>query len=195
MKKVYVSPLERRLNRRQPPERVMDAMGVEPGMRVAEVGVGRGRYGVRVALRLGETGVFYGVDVHRGRLKEFSERCRMEGLGNVVAILGGEVDSRLPEGELDLVYFISTYHHLSDPVGLLRTVRPSLRPGGRLAIVERDPAKSGRPEFEDSLCGRRRYEAVSREGILGDAEEAGYDLGETHAFLPEDNIYILRRRR
>jgi hypothetical protein len=36
---------------------------------------------------------------------------------------------------------------------------------------------------------------VSREGILGDAEEAGYDLVETHAFLPDDNIYILRRRR
>jgi len=60
--------------------------------------------------------------------------------------------------------------------------------------VERDPVKSGRPEFEDSLRGRRRYEAVSREGILGDAEEAGYDLVETHAFLPEDNIYILSRR-
>lgn len=53
----------------------------------------------------------------------------------------------LPEGELDLVFFISTYHHLCDPVGLLRNVRPSLRPGGRLAIVERDPAKSGCPEF------------------------------------------------
>jgi ubiquinone/menaquinone biosynthesis C-methylase UbiE len=194
MREVYVSPWERRLNRRKPPERVMDAMGVEPGMRVAEVGVGRGRYGVRVAQRLGDSGAFYGVDVHEGRLREFSERCRREGLGNAVAILGGYVDPRLPEGELDLVYFISTYHYLSDPVGLLKNVRPSLRPGGRLAIVERDPVKSGRPEYGDSLRGRRRHEAVSREGILGDAEEAGYDLVETHTFLPEDNIYILSRR-
>ncbi len=61
-------------------------------------------------------------------------------------------------------------------------------------MVERDPMKSGHPEFEDSLRGRRRYEAVSREGILGDAEEAGYDLVETHTFLPEDNIFILSHR-
>jgi len=79
-------------------------------------------------------------------------------------------------------------------VGLVRGVKPSLRPGGRLAIVERDPAKSGRSWYGDSLRERRRHEAVSREGILGDAEEAGYNLVETHTFLPEDNIYILRRR-
>jgi len=57
-----------------------------------------------------------------------------------------------------------------------------------------ESAKSGHSDYEDSLRGRRRYEAVSREGILGDAEEAGYDLVETHTFLPEDNIYILIRR-
>ncbi|UCD45830.1 MAG: class I SAM-dependent methyltransferase [Candidatus Bathyarchaeota archaeon] len=192
MKEVYTSLLERRLNNKQPPDQVMDAMGVEPGMKVAEVGVGRGRYGVRVALRLGDSGAFYGVDIHEGRLGEFSKRCRREGLGNVVTILGEDVDPRLPEGELDLVFFISTYHHLSDPVGLLRSVKPSLKPGGRLAIVERDPVKSGRPKYEDTLRERSRYEAVSREGILSDADEAGYDLVETHTFLPEDNIYILK---
>ena len=54
--------------------------------------------------------------------------------------------------------------------------------------------KSGRPEYEDSLQERRWYKAVSREGILSDAEKTGYDLVETHAFLLEDNIYILSRR-
>lgn len=192
MKEVYISPLERRLNKKQPPEKVMDAMGIEPGTKVAEVGVGRGRYGVQVALRLGDSGTFYGVDIHEGRLGEFSERCRREGLGNVMTILGDDVDPRLPEGELDLVFFISTYHHLSDPVGLLRSVKPSLKPGGRLAIVERDPGKSGRPKYEDTLRERNRYEAVSRKGILSDADEARFVLVETHTFLPEDNIYILR---
>jgi ubiquinone/menaquinone biosynthesis C-methylase UbiE len=192
MKEVYISPLERRLNKRQPPELVMDAMGVEPGMKVAEVGVGRGRYGVQVAIRLGDSGTFYGVDIHEGRLREFSERCRREGLGNVVTIMGDDVDPRLPEGELDLVFFISTYHHLSDPVGLLRNMKPSLKPGGRLTIVERDPVKSGRPKYEDSLRERKRYEAVSREGVLSDADEAGFVLVETHTFLPKDNIYVLR---
>ncbi len=192
MKEVYISPLERRLNKKQPPEKVMDAMGIEPGMKVAEVGVGRGRYGVQVALRLGDSGTFYGVDIHEDRLREFSERCRREGLGNVVTIMGDDVDPRLPEGELDLVFFISTYHHLSDPVGLLRSVKPSLKPGGRLAIVERDPVKSGRPEYEDSLRERNRHEAVSREGMLSDADEAGFVQVETHTFLPEDNIYVLR---
>lgn len=101
MKEVYISPLERRLNKKQPPEQILDAMGIEPGMKVVEVGVGRGRYGVQVALRLGDSGAFYGVDIHEGRLGEFSERCRSEGLGNVMTIMGDDVDPRLPEGELD----------------------------------------------------------------------------------------------
>ena len=190
---MYEPSVERRLNERQPPERVMDSLGIRPGMTVAEVGVGQGRYGVRVARRLGEAGRFIGVDIHRGRLSAFEERCRREGLGNVEAVLGEATDPRLPPGEVDLVYIISTYHHVEDPVGLLRGIAPCLRPGGRLAVVERVPGKAGRPDFEDTLANRARYESVPGEGMLGDAERAGYRLVETFTYLPVDDIYVFER--
>lgn len=190
---MYDPSLEKRLNERQPPERVMDSLGIRPGMTVAEVGVGRGRYGVHLARRLGVSGRFIGVDIHRGRLSVFEERCRREGLVNVETVLSGVRDPRLPPGEVDLVYIISTYHHVEDPVGLLRGIAPSLRLGGRLAIIERVPRKAGRPDFEDTLANRARYESISREGMLWDAEKAGYRLVETFTYLPVDDIYVFER--
>jgi hypothetical protein len=67
-------------------------------------------------------------------------------------------------------------------------------PSDDRGFIRKQMMLPGCPEFEYSLQGRRWYEAVSREGILDDAEEAGYDLVETYAFLPEDKMYILSRR-
>jgi ubiquinone/menaquinone biosynthesis C-methylase UbiE len=190
---MYDPSLERRLNERQPPGRVMDSLGIRPGMTVAEVGVGRGRYGVHVARRLGSSGRFIGVDIHRGRLSVFEERCRREGLGNVETVLSEDRNPRLPPGEVDLVYIISTYHHVEDPVGLLRGITPCLRPGGRLAIIEKVPRKAGRSDFVDTLANRARYESISQEGMLEDAKKAGYQLVETFTYLPVDDIYVFER--
>jgi ubiquinone/menaquinone biosynthesis C-methylase UbiE len=115
---------EARLNRLQPPDQVMDAIGIEPGMVGAEIGAGRGRYVVQLAVRVGESG------------KIFGERCERWSLDNVETILGDLNDPRLPEGELDFIFVISAYHHFDDPTALLGKARTSLKPDGMLAIAE-----------------------------------------------------------
>ena len=57
---------EARLNRLQPPDQVMDAIGIKPGMVVAEIGAGQGRYVVQIAARVGETGKVYAEDIDAG---------------------------------------------------------------------------------------------------------------------------------
>ena len=129
---------EARFNRLQPPDHVMDAIGVSPGMVVAEIGAGRGRYTVQLAVRAGEKGKVYAEDIDIAALNYLESRCRRWGLRNVETILGDVKDPKLPATSLDLVFIISSCHHFDDPVALLQNARPALKPDVKLAIVRTD---------------------------------------------------------
>jgi len=138
--------LEARLSWLQPPDRVMDAIGLLPGMAIADIGAGRGRYTVQFAVRVGEKGKVYAEDIDAAALDYLKRRCQRWGLGNVEAIHGDPTDPKLPPGRLDLIFVISAYHHFSDPIALMRHARPALKADGRLAIGEWIPTSEGRGE-------------------------------------------------
>lgn len=127
---------EARLNRLQPPDQVMDIIGLEPGMTVAEIGAGQGRYTVQLAVRVGERGKVVAEDIDAAALDHLRVRCDRWGLTHVSAVLGTVTDPKLPAGTLDLIFVISSYHHFDDPVLLMRNARAALKSGGRLAIAE-----------------------------------------------------------
>ena len=162
---------EARLNRLQPPEQVMDAIGIRPGMVGAEIGAGQGRYVVQLAVRVGEKGKIYGEDIDAAALKHLEQRCARWGLTNVETILGDVADPKLPEGELDFLFVISAYHHFDDPVALLGKARASLKPDGMLAIAE-------------------WLRSTSPEKMEAQMTDAGYRLERTETFLEENGLYI-----
>ncbi len=174
---------ERRLNELQPPDKVLGAVGVQPGMVIGEVGAGRGRYTVHLAQGTGPEGRVYANDIDAGSLAYLRERCQRDGVGNVVTILGKMDDPLFPPAGLDLVFMVNTWHHLARPVVLLRNLVPALKPGATVAIVEHDPDKSG---------AAFRLESTSRETMQGQAAEAGFEIVRVETFLETDNIYILR---
>ena len=173
---------EERLNRLQPPDKVLDAIGVRPGMTVAEIGAGRGRYAVQLAVRVGPTGRVYAEDIDAGALDHLRQRCRRWRLENVEVILGDVTDPKLPPAQLDLIWIVSSYHHFDDPVALLRHALSALKPGGRLAIGE-----------WISIHEPGRHDATS-EDIIRQMETAGYTLERTETFLKANNflIYLFR---
>lgn len=169
---------EARMNRLQPPQKVMDAIGAAPGMTVAEIGAGRGRYVVQLAVRVGDKGKVYAEDISARSLEHLEKRCRRWGLKNVKTILGEVTDPKLPAGELDLIFIISAYHHFDDPVALLNRARAALKPGGRLAIAEWLPSGGTTEEFG------------TPEEIEAQMNAAGYQLERTETFLKSSNMYI-----
>jgi ubiquinone/menaquinone biosynthesis C-methylase UbiE len=169
---------EARLNGLQPPDQVMDAIGVKPGMTVAEIGAGRGRYVVQLAVRVGEKGQVYAEDINLRSLQYLEKRCERGGLNNVTTILGEETEPRLPEGELDLIFVISSYHHFSDPIALMRNARSALKPTGIVAIGEWLPRNSNSTECR------------TPEQIEGEMKKAGYSLERIEKFLEKNNMYI-----
>jgi ubiquinone/menaquinone biosynthesis C-methylase UbiE len=162
---------EARLNRLQPPDRVMDAIGIQAGMIGAEIGAGRGRWVVQLAVRVGERGEIYAEDIDAAALRHLDQRCERWGLTNVVSVLGDTADPRLPEGELDFIFVISSYHHFSDPTALLRNARSALKPEGMLAIGE-------------------WLRSTSPEEIEVEMSAAGYTLERTETFLEANGLYI-----
>jgi len=174
---------ERRLNELQPPDKVLEAVGVRPGMVIGEVGAGRGRYTMHLARRTGPEGRVFANDIDAGSLAYLRERCQRDGVGNVVTILGKMDDPLFPPAGLDLVFMVNTWHHLARPVVLLRNLVPALKPGATVAIVEHDPEKSGTAFLRES---------TSRETMEEQAAEAGFEVVRIETFLETDNIYILR---
>ncbi len=169
---------EARLNRLQPPDQVMDAIGVKPGMAVAEIGAGRGRYVMQLAVRVGETGKVYAEDINASSLKHLENRCRRWGVKNVETILGDVADPKLPSGELDLIFIISSYHHFDDPVALLKKARSALKPEGILAIGEWLPGDDNQSEYN------------TPEEMEAEVKRAGYRLERIEKFLEKNRIYI-----
>jgi len=177
-------PNEVGLNERQPPEFVLKTIGIRPGMIVGEVGAGRGRYSVQIASRIGPGGRLYANDIDRAALEYLRRRAAGLGFGNVEIVIGAVTETNLPDRALDLVVMVNVVHCLAEPVALLKNVGASLKPDGQVAVVEgnldKDPTAAG--------------EWFSRAKLLGIFEAAGYALVREEASLPQDNIYILRKR-
>ncbi len=174
---------EARLNRLLPPERIMDAVGVTRGMVLAEIGAGRGRFAVQLAVRVGETGKVYAEDIDAAALRHLKNRCEKWGLLNVETILGEVRDPKLPEGEMDLVVVVSSYHHFRDPVVVLQKGKSALKKDGILAIAEWLPHN------------KNDREGTAPEDIEAQMKAAGYELisTETLDVTKPLNIYLFRK--
>ncbi len=180
-----VEDWEKRLNERQPPISIMDAIGLKPGMVIGEVGAGTGRMTMWLADRVGASGKIYANDINKESLERLLERSGRDGFENIEIVLGEAEDPKLPAGALDMVFMINVYHHLDDPLPLIRNIAPSLKQGATLAIVECDPEKVDWGKEEG---------CTSRRGMAGELREAGFELVRTETFLDEDNIYIAKPR-
>jgi len=172
-------PVEREYNVWQPPEKIMDAMGLEAGMVIGEIGAGGGRFTVWFADRVGECGKVYANDIDMGALLHLKKRCKKHKFANVVARIGKGTDTNIPAGVLDIAFMIGTYHHLDKPVDLIRNIIPTLKHDGILVIVENDPEKSGWTSH-----------TTPKDVLIRQVDRAGFELVKIETFLARDNIYF-----
>ncbi|TDI19749.1 MAG: methyltransferase domain-containing protein, partial [Acidobacteria bacterium] len=140
----------------QMPDRVIEALGVQPGQTVADVGAGTGYFTVRLAQSTGAKTI-YAVDIEQSMVDYTRHRAEAAELDNVVTVLAGSDRTNLPE-PVDLVLIVDTYHHIPDRVAYFTRLRENLQPSGRLAIIDfKKDSPSGPPvEFRftpDQITG------------------------------------------
>lgn len=123
---------------RQEAQTVMDQAAIRPGMTVADIGAGEGYYTVRLAARVGENGRVLAQDIDEDVLRRLGNRVERERLDNVSIALGRTDDPRLPENSFDRIFMVHMYHEITEPYALLWRMRPSLREGGQVIVVDVD---------------------------------------------------------
>jgi predicted methyltransferase len=160
----------------QRPDQIMDALAIAEAAVVADIGAGAGWFAVRLARRVGPNGLVYAEEVQPEALTAISRRVTAEGLTNVRPVLGQPGDPRLPAGRLHAALIVDAYHEAEERVSLLRNLAKSLRPDGRIGVVDF--------KLEGGGPGPPTEERVSPETVVNDAKRAGLRLLSEEKFLP-----------
>jgi ubiquinone/menaquinone biosynthesis C-methylase UbiE len=129
-------------------DHVLRLLGVKPGLDVGDIGAGSGYYTVRLARQVGPSGHVYAEDVVPQYLEKLARRVAGEGLADrVTFVLGESHDPRLAPASVDLAFLVHMYHEVAQPYGLLWNLRPALRQGARVAVIDarKETAAHGTP--------------------------------------------------
>jgi len=167
------------------PDVALDALDLKPGMTVADVGAGTGYMSLRMARRVGPNGKVYANDLQPEMLQKLRTNSQRAKLTNVETVLGTDTDPRLPANTMDLVLLVDVYHEFSHPQIMLDKIRESLKPDGRLVLLEyrkEDPAVPIRPEHKMSVAE-----------VKTEVEPEGYKLDQVIEKLPRQHIIIFRK--
>jgi arsenite methyltransferase len=160
------------------PDEIISALALKSGMQVADLGAGGGFFTLRFARAVGREGKVYAVDINAELLEIIKASVSKAGLRNVVFIHAREDDSMLPEKSVDLIFVRNVFHHLPDQEKYFRDIKPKLKPGGRVAIIE---YKKG-----VYYSGHETPEAT----VIESMKKAGYSLFKRFGFLEKQSFTI-----
>jgi ubiquinone/menaquinone biosynthesis C-methylase UbiE len=166
-----------------PPDRIMDAIGLRPGMTVGEAGAWYGYYTFHLSRRVGPAGQVYANDINPDALRTIQDRCAAGKITNIKTVLGVADDPRYPRSDLDLILVGDCLHMFEKPVEWMANARKYLKPGGRLVIVDPDSSK---------MTASRGF--LSKRQVWDFAKRAGYTIIEVDdGFLKNHMIIILQK--
>ncbi len=117
---------------------VMELAQIASGMTVADIGAGEGYYTVRLAERVGARGRVLAQDIDREALNRLGDRVVRERLDTVSIKLGAEDDPRLPANSFDRIFLVHMYHEVGEPYAFIWRLRPALKKGGQVIVVDVD---------------------------------------------------------
>ena len=165
---------------------LIKALEIPEGATVADIGAGTGFFTWRLARQVGSSGTVIAVDLQQAMLDRTADTVKQHELANVRFVRSTERDPKLPPQSVDLVFIAHSYHEFADPETMMEGVRRSLKPGGRLVIVEY--AK------EKKLAPASTLHKMSFDEIRSEIEPMGFDLDRLLDFLPTQHGLIFTVR-
>lgn len=168
--------------REEQPDRLVNALDIQPGATVVDLGAGVGYFSWRLARKVGRSGKVIAVEIQQEMLDMLAVNLRDRGIENVEMVLATPRDPRLPESAVDLVLLVDVYHELAHPALTLAHIRRSLKPAGRLVVVE---YRKDQPDLPIHPLHK-----MSVAEVRSEIEPAGFDLVEVLEFLPSQHVII-----
>jgi tRNA A58 N-methylase Trm61 len=167
------------------PEGALNALGIRPGMVVADVGAGTGYMSLRLAKRVGPSGRVYANDLQPEMLRRLRENAAKAGLTYIETVQGEEADPKLPPGRMDLVLLVDVYHEFSKPREMIDKIREALKPDGRLVLLEYRKEDPKVPILEEHK--------MTVAEVKAELEPQGFAMSQVIETLPRQHILILTK--
>lgn len=153
-------------------QRVMDLLGIKAGSSVADIGAGSGWFSMRAAARVGARGVVYAEEINPDAVKYIEGRIHTEKVSNIQTVLGSPDDPKLPSDSIDAVLLLKVYHEIAHPLVLMARLKPSLRSGAKVGIIDRN--------------GNGTDHGLDSDVVKREMAEAGFKLLSSYDFTKAD---------
>jgi ubiquinone/menaquinone biosynthesis C-methylase UbiE len=170
-------------------EKIVAAVGLNPGMAMADIGAGTGLFTLHFAQAVGADGKVFAVEIAKNFLEHIKARASKASASNVQTILCTEKSVELPESSIDLAFICDVYHHFEYPQATLATLHKALKPGGELVLIDfkRIPGESN-----DFIMGHVR---AGQDVFESEVIAAGFEkVSEVNDVLKENYFVKFRRK-
>lgn len=149
---------------------ILSAMGLKSGDVIADIGSHQGYMTFKFSDAVGGSGKVYAVDVSSRQLRVLDDLLKERKVSNVETIKGDYDDPKLPRASLDFAFIMDAYHEMDDYEDILAHVKESLKPSGRLVIME--PIGDDRRGM--SRSSQEAKHEIDMKYVIADLQKAGY---------------------
>lgn len=168
-------------------QKMLENLGVQPGMTICDMGCGNGFYSLKLAEMVGKGGKILAVDIQPEMLRLLKARAEEQGIENIELVLGDIDDPKLPEGKVDLILCVDVYHEFSHPVEMLAGMRKSLKPDGKIVLLEF--------RMEDPNVPIKLLHKMSKKQMLLEYEANGFQVAEQFDGLPWQHMMFFEKKK
>jgi precorrin-6B methylase 2 len=171
--------------------KLVEVLELKPGMTVADVGSGGGAMSVVLGKWIGPGQVF-ATDVTEHALRQTREYAKKEGLTNVTVIEGAAAATNLPAACCDAIFLRNVYHHITEVEAFNKSLVASLKPGGRLAIIDFEDRKGGPSQIPKGVPANRGGHGVPPGIVADELKAAGLThISTTEKWLPGEPTFLV----
>lgn len=169
---------------------IIEALNIEKGATIADIGAGEGNQTLEIAEYLGPQGTIYSTELGKKQIAELRQTIENSSFNNITILQGYPERTNLPEQCCEAIYLRRVYHHITQPKVFNASLYQSLKPGGKLAIIDFEPRSS---EADPKGRSSGNQHGVTAETVVQELKQAGFQLISSQKQSAR-NIYVVMQK-
>ncbi|WP_142712560.1 class I SAM-dependent methyltransferase [Fodinibius sediminis] len=170
---------------------LIEVLKLEEGSVVADIGAGDGSISLALARHVGTNGKIYSSELGADSVRYLRRVVDSANVSNVTVMEGHPSRTNLPEQCCDALLLRRVYHHFKDPLPMNKSMLESLKPGGRLAVIDFEPR--GGDSADPARRASASHHGVTTETVVKELRQAGFELVSSEQPAGRD-VYVVVRK-